>query len=266
MSLPLVLPLLPDEPKLQPPCLQLSPFTSSLHFFFNKFNLLLSLSNIHDDDDDLFRDAALLDKELLVSITKLEAAKLKAVKNNNNSNSNNSNNSNLLSTQRLIRQETLSITQARRKKCREHKLNVIVNALQRTRWSFRDFLDAQVREDGEDGDDKSLNVRVAYKRYSTRKARRLVIEDAVKSFQARGLILDSNIALDYAKEIDLLQQEPLFKVFTEKVNANSINFAAGAAAVQRVAPIQYRFLRRVMSNTRLNYASYSAKGVYRGLY
>jgi hypothetical protein len=103
MSLLLVLSLLPNKPKSQLYYLQLSPFTSPLYFFFNKFNLPLSLSNIHDDNDNLFRDAALLDKELLMSIAKLEAAKLKAAKNNNNSNSNNSNNSNLLFTQRLIR-------------------------------------------------------------------------------------------------------------------------------------------------------------------
>ena len=269
MSLPPVLPLSPGEPESQPPCPQSSPFTSPLHSYFDQFDLPPSLPEIHNDD--LFGDAALPDEQLLASIAELEAAELEAAKDNNdndddNNNNNNSNNSNLLSTQRLIRRETLSISQARRKKCREHKLNVIVNALRRTRWSFRDFLDAQVREDEEDGDDESLNVRVAYKRYSTRKVRQLVIKDAVKSFQARGLVLDGNIALDYTKEIDLLQQEPLFKVFTEKVNANSINFAVGAAAVQRVAPIQYRFLKRVMFNTRLNYASYSAKGVYRGLY
>jgi hypothetical protein len=104
MSLSLVLLLLLNKPKLQLPYLQLSLFTSPLYFFFNKFNLPLSLSNIHDDNNNLFRNAALLNKELLVSIAKLEAVKLEAIKDNNNFNSNfnfnNSNNSNLLSTQR----------------------------------------------------------------------------------------------------------------------------------------------------------------------
>jgi hypothetical protein len=95
----------------------------------------------------LFRDDAFANKQLLTSIAKLEAAKLEDNNDNDNDNNNNnnndnnnnnnndndnnssSNNSNLLSTQRLTRKERLSIIQARRKKCREHKLNVIVNAL-----------------------------------------------------------------------------------------------------------------------------------------
>jgi hypothetical protein len=167
-------------------------------------------------------------------------------------------NNNSTAAPEMRRFDALTGPQNRKKVSTETKLNLMVNALRRTHWSFQEFLEAWA---GAEGDD-ILNVRVAHKSYAKQRQRRAKLAKTLAGFHDRGLFHSGDLERDCEKELGSLQATPLFGRFSSRVEVKDIDFAGAFADIRRVAPKWHRLITRLMRNKRSAYSSYQARDVH----
>jgi hypothetical protein len=136
---------------------------------------------------------------------------------------------------------------------RKQKLDTIVRALRRTKWSFEDMVLAWVGTSG------SQDVRVDHRHYHKQHQRRQAMSRAMRSLAAHNICQDVPVSSRCVSEIDELIRKPPFSKFYIDMTMESLNYTQAAEVIHEVAPTWYALLQSVLSNRRHHRATYGAQ-------
>ena len=130
----------------------------------------------------------------------------------------------------------------------EQKLNLMVETLRRTKWTFEEFIAAWVGTD-----ERSQNVMVYHTSYARLEQRREVMRKAADSLVDNTFWEEPDL---YAKELDRLVEHDPFGKFTYEMSLESLNCDDTISVIRKEAPHWYRFLRTLCVNRRAGRKSY----------
>jgi hypothetical protein len=127
---------------------------------------------------------------------------------------------------------TLPLSQA-------EKLDIIIEALRRTRWTFEDMIEDWVGLNG------PPDVRVQHRQYHKQKQQRSVLMKAMQLLADSGICQEAPVEDRCVSELDRLVSRAPFSNLAVNITFESIDDAQAAMVIQEVAPTWYVLLKRV---------------------
>ena len=133
---------------------------------------------------------------------------------------------------------------------RRRKLEIMVRALRRTRWTFEDFIKAWVGFDG------NQDVRVSHRQYHKQRQRRNVMSKTMRTLERHGICQETPVVERCMSELNQLILLPPFSTFELGMDLDKLDYVAAVLTIQQTAPTWYSLLWPCLHNRRALRPSY----------